>query len=91
MEYLIIYLCIINIVAFILMGVDKSKAKNNRWRIRESVLFLVAAIGGSVGAILGMLIFRHKTKHKSFTIGLPLILIAQVVIVVVILLLTGKS
>jgi len=77
---MLIYLLIINAVGFTVMLVDKHKAKKNRWRIPEKTLFGVALIGGSAGCILGMYTVRHKTKHKSFTIGMPAILIAQVVL-----------
>ena len=82
---LLIYLLIINAAGFILMLVDKVKAKKNLWRIPEATLFLVAAIGGSVGSILGMYTFRHKTKHIKFIVGIPLILAAQIVIAILIL------
>jgi len=62
------------------MGVDKIKAKRRKWRIPEATLFLVALIGGSIGSIVGMYIFRHKTKHMSFVIGMPLILVLQMII-----------
>ena len=62
------------------MLIDKHKAKKNRWRIPEKTLFGVALIGGSAGCILGMYTVRHKTKHKSFTIGMPIILIAQLLL-----------
>ena len=71
------YLIVVNIVAIALMGADKRKAKKHTWRISEKTLFLSAAAGGSVGAILGMLLFRHKTKHWTFVIGMPLILAVQ--------------
>ena len=74
---LLYYLIFINLLAFLLMGLDKAKARRHRWRIPEKTLFLSAIIGGSIGAILGMQIFRHKTKHASFRIGMPCILIAQ--------------
>lgn len=72
------YLLFINCFAFLLYGIDKSKAKHRRWRIPERTLILVAALGGSVGALLGMRLFHHKTKHLKFTIGVPLILILQI-------------
>lgn len=78
-KLLIVYLLIINATGFILMLVDKIKAKKNLWRIPEATLFLVAAIGGSVGSLLGMYTFRHKTKHIKFILGMPLILAVQVV------------
>ena len=82
---LLVYLLIINAAGFILMLVDKVKARKNLWRIPEATLFLVAAIGGSVGSILGMYTFRHKTKHIKFIVGMPLILAAQIVIAILIL------
>ena len=80
----IIYLIAINLFAFILFGVDKRKAQNNAWRISEKGLFLSAILGGSIGAILGMHVFHHKTKHWYFLYGLPLILVIQIVLVWVI-------
>ena len=82
---LLYYLIFINLLAFLLMGLDKAKARRHRWRIPEKTLFLSAIIGGSIGAILGMQIFRHKTKHASFRIGMPCILIAQLGLAVYIL------
>lgn len=78
MKYLILYLLIINAVGFILMLVDKYKARKNLWRIPEATLMGVAAIGGSIGSLLGMYTFRHKTKHPKFTIGIPVILALQI-------------
>ena len=77
MKYYLLYLLLINAAAFVLMLVDKVKAKKNRWRIPERTLMLSAALGGSVGALLGMYTFRHKTRHIKFTLGVPAILIAQ--------------
>lgn len=71
------YLILINLAAFFLMGLDKAKARRRKWRIPERTLFLSAILGGSVGSILGMQLFRHKTKHASFVIGMPCILIIQ--------------
>ncbi len=71
------YLLAINVLSFALMGIDKAKARQNTRRIPEKVLFLSAALGGSIGAIAGMFLFRHKTKHLSFVIGLPVILLLQ--------------
>lgn len=71
----------INIFAFAFMGIDKAKAKKNKRRIPEKTLFLFAIIGGSIGSIAGMQVFRHKTKHMSFVIGMPAILILQLVVV----------
>ena len=85
MKYFLIYLLIINAVGFVLMLVDKFKAKKKLWRIPEATLMTVAAIGGSIGSLLGMYTFRHKTKHYKFTAGIPLILVAQIFTVVFIL------
>lgn len=84
LKLLSIWLIVINLVGFIQMYVDKRRAKKDKWRIPEKQLFLVALIGGSVGSILGMQVFRHKTKHRSFVIGMPAILILQIVVVAVI-------
>lgn len=81
----LIYLLIINVIAFSLFGIDKFKAGRRLWRIPEKMLFLSAILGGSIGAILGMQIFRHKTKHKTFTIGIPTILMVQILLVIIIL------
>lgn len=78
MPYVIAYLVIINIVAFVTMGIDKWKAKKKRWRIRERTLFAEAILGGSIGALAGMYVFRHKTKHRKFVLGIPLILMVQI-------------
>lgn len=75
--YVFIYIIIINVVGLLLMGIDKWKAKKNRWRIPEKVLFVVSLIGGSIGTWAGMYTFRHKTKHWRFVIGMPLILSLQ--------------
>ena len=80
-QILCIYLLAVNVLLFALMGIDKWKAKNGRWRIPEKALFLTAALGGSIGGIAGMQLFRHKTKHLSFKLGFPAILIAQLAIV----------
>ena len=85
MKYILAYLLIVNAVAFLLMLIDKIKAKKNLWRIKESTLMLWAAIGGSIGALAGMYTFRHKTLHRKFTIGIPAILILQIAAVVYIL------
>lgn len=80
-NYLIIYLIIINLFGFLLMGIDKKRAIKHQWRIKEKTLFLMAIIGGSVGSIIGMLTFHHKTKHKSFMMGMPLIMIVQILLI----------
>ena len=81
-QILLIYLLVINVAGFLLMGIDKLRAKKQVWRVPEKTLFLLAVIGGSIGTNLGMYVFRHKTKHWYFVIGMPLILIAQVALVV---------
>ncbi|MBE6990973.1 MAG: DUF1294 domain-containing protein [Ruminococcaceae bacterium] len=81
MKYFIIYLLVANIFAFALMGIDKAKAKKNKRRIPEKNLFMSAIFGGSIGSIAGMQVFRHKTRHMSFVIGMPVILIVQLVLV----------
>lgn len=80
--YFIIYLIVINIIAFLAMYIDKRKAKYGRWRIPEQTLFILAVIGGSIGAIIGMYTFRHKTKKIRFSIGFPLILVLQIILMV---------
>jgi len=80
-----VYLLIINAAAFLLMLVDKYKAKKNLWRIPEATLIGSAFIGGSIGALLGMYTVRHKTKHLKFTIGIPVILAFQIVLAVVLI------
>lgn len=75
-----VYLCIINIISLGQMGIDKSRAKKGLRRIREKVLFGTAAIGGSAGALVGMCLFRHKTRHTGFVIGMPAILAAHIAI-----------
>ena len=81
-QILLVYLLLVNAAGFLLMLVDKIKAKRNLWRIPETTLMGVAAIGGSIGAIAGMNLFRHKTKHAKFYIGLPVILTLQIVAVI---------
>ena len=75
----------INLIGFALMGIDKHKAKKRAFRIPEATLFIVAIIGGSIGSIIGMYAFRHKTKHFSFVYGMPFILILQIILVAAIM------
>ena len=84
-KMILLYLLIVNAVAFLLMLVDKRKAQKKLWRIPESTLLLSAAIGGSIGALAGMYTFRHKTKHVKFTLGVPAILVVQIVAVFLLL------
>ncbi|MBD5485213.1 MAG: DUF1294 domain-containing protein [Lachnospiraceae bacterium] len=82
MTLIIIYLVVINFMSFIMMGLDKYKAKKRAWRIPESTLFVLALIGGSIGSIAGMHLFHHKTRHWYFLYGMPAILIIQILIVI---------
>jgi len=81
----LIYLAAINTVTFFLYGIDKWKAKRTKWRVPESTLLWWAAFGGSIGALLGMKVWHHKTLHKKFRYGVPAILIAQLTIVGIII------
>lgn len=80
MKYILVYLLLVNAAAILLMLADKQKARKNRWRIPESTLILTAALGGSIGALVGMYCFRHKTKHLKFTLGIPVILLLQLLL-----------
>ena len=82
MEEIICYILAVNIVTFLLYGIDKYKAKKNQWRISEATLLTMAAIGGSIGALAGMRLWHHKTMHKKFKYGIPLIIIMQVALAV---------
>ena len=81
-QVVLTYLIIVNLIAFFLYGIDKGKAKRGKWRISEKTLIGIAVIGGSIGAVLGMQVFRHKTRHWYFRYGLPAILVFQVVLCV---------
>lgn len=82
MKWIFLLLAAVNLLAFVLYGVDKLKAKKGAWRIPEATLLLVAFLGGSLGALLGMEIFRHKTKHAKFRILVPLFLILHIALAV---------
>ena len=82
MNIILYYLLAVNIATFLLYGIDKYKAKKGRWRISEATLLLMAVIGGSIGAWGGMRIWHHKTMHKKFKHGIPVIMIMQVCLVV---------
>ena len=75
------YLVVINVVTFFMYGLDKWKAKRSKWRIPEATLLGLAVLGGSIGAWLGMKVWHHKTLHKKFRYGVPLILIAQIALI----------
>lgn len=78
MKLLICYLLIINAAGLLLMRADKRRAQKNVWRVPEATLLGVAAIGGSLGSLLGMRLFRHKTRHPRFSVGLPLLLVLHI-------------
>ena len=80
MKYFRLYLLLMNVIAFVFMHADKRRARKNRWRIPERTLIGTAVLGGSIGALMGMYTFRHKTKHLKFTLGIPAILIAQILL-----------
>ena len=82
---LLYYLIAVNTLTFVVYGIDKWKAKQGSWRISEATLLTLAVIGGSIGALLGMKIWHHKTMHKKFKYGLPLILLAQIVLIYLII------
>lgn len=82
MKALILYLIIINAISFLLMLVDKYKAKKNLWRIPEATLMGFAAAGGSMGALAGMYLVRHKTRHLKFTVGIPILLFFHILIII---------
>lgn len=79
---IIIYLVIINLIGFYMMWSDKRRAKWRKWRIPEQTLFVITALGGGIGTIAGMYTFRHKTKKLKFTIGLPVILILEIILII---------
>ena len=85
MEETICYLLAVNITTFLVYGIDKYKAKKERWRISEATLLLMAVIGGSIGAWAGMRLWHHKTMHKKFKYGIPLIIIMQIALAVYLL------
>lgn len=81
-QALLAYMSIVSIVLLILMGMDKSRAKNHEWRIAERTLFILAIAGGAAGGVLGMYLFRHKTRHNRFAFGFPLLAAIQIFIIV---------
>ena len=82
MKTILLLLVAVNLVSFTLYGLDKLKAKKGLWRIRESTLLLIAALGGSVGALLGMEAFRHETKHWQFKVLVPVFFILHIALAV---------
>ena len=85
MNIILYYIVAVNIATFLLYGIDKYKAKKNKWRISEATLLTMAAIGGSIGAWAGMRLWHHKTIHKKFKYGIPIIIILQVALAVYLL------
>lgn len=83
LKLLIIYILVVNVITFVTYGVDKYKAKKSQWRIPEAALLWMAVWGGSIGALLAMRCFRHKTQHWKFALGLPLILVLQLILIFV--------
>ena len=81
LHYVLIYLVALNVVTFIVYGIDKFKAKRNRWRITEASLLFLAVMGGSIGAWLGMKAWHHKTLHKKFRYGVPAIIVLQLALI----------
>ncbi len=81
-QLILIYLVAMNVVTFFMYGIDKWKAKRSKWRISEATLLGLAVIGGSIGAWLGMKVWHHKTMHKKFQFGIPMIIVAQVAMII---------
>lgn len=79
---LLVWLTVINLLTFIVYGADKRRARKGKWRVPEKTLFLLPLLGGSIGALLGMRVFHHKTKHWYFVWGIPAILLAQIALAV---------
>ena len=86
---LLIYILCVNLAAFAAYGIDKRKAEKNKWRIPESVLIMLAVLGGSIGALAGMLVFHHKTKKAKFVVGISAILLIQIAAVIILLTYVG--
>lgn len=81
-EMIILYVLVINLIGFLIMGLDKFKAKKGFWRTPEKTIFTITLLGGGIGTVTGMYFFRHKTKKMKFTIGLPTILISEIVLII---------
>ena len=81
-EMIILYVLVINLIGFLIMGIDKFKAQKGYWRTPEKTIFTITLLGGGVGTVVGMYLFRHKTKKMKFTIGLPTILISEIVFII---------
>ena len=81
MWIVLVVVFVMSVIAFAAFGLDKYKAKTDRWRTKEKTLFLFAILGGGIGAFWGMQVFRHKTKHTQFVVGIPLIMIIQLILI----------
>lgn len=86
MRLLTVYLILINALGFLLMCLDKHYARKKMWRIPERTLMAVAALGGSLGSLMGMYLFRHKTRHRKFTLGVPLLLVLHLALLALLIL-----
>ena len=84
-DIIILYFTAVNVISFLMMGIDKRKAVKRAFRIPESTLFVLAIIGGSIGSIIGMHLFRHKTRHWYFLYGMPVILALQIILILAVL------
>lgn len=84
-DIIILYFAAVNVISFLMMGIDKRKAVKRAFRIPESTLFVLAIIGGSIGSIIGMHLFRHKTRHWYFLYGMPVILALQIILILAVL------
>lgn len=82
LKNIILYVLIINIIGFLAMGIDKFKAKRGYWRIPENTLIMIAVLGGGLGDLIGMYTFRHKTKKGKFFVGIPVILVLEILIII---------
>lgn len=81
-DFLTLYIIAVNVVTFVMYGIDKHKARKGKWRISEATLIMMAVIGGSAGAWSGMKVWHHKTKHKKFKYGIPVILLLQIAAII---------
>ncbi|HHU18842.1 MAG TPA: DUF1294 domain-containing protein [Bacilli bacterium] len=89
MEKWIIYAILINIIGLLMMKIDKNRARQRKWRISEATIWSTSVIGGSLGTLIGMFLFRHKTKHLSFRVGLPLLVLAQTLGVIYVIIISN--
>ena len=85
LHLLLIIYAVMSVIGFAFMGIDKNRAINHKWRIKEATLFLIAFLGGGIGSTLGMFFFRHKTKHWYFVVGMPAIVLVHIALAATIL------